>query len=284
MKNILIPTDFSENAWNAIVYAMQLLKNKKCTIHFLHTYTPAFYRMDYAFGGTTFSAIPDSAADDALAKLEKTLEDVKVQFPNPNHKLELVSAFNTLTDEILELTKKKDIDLVIMGTQGATGAKQIFLGSNTVFTIRKVKTPILVIPSNYHFVPIKNMIFPFDFQDSPKKEELQTIIEMAKIFGAEITLLTVGEVFELTQNQKDNKEMLLDHLRNIPCKQVHVEGKKLSKAILDYIDYNDVDLLTMINRDHSFFERLLIRQPVDQIGFHIHIPFLVIHDNIEVEA
>ncbi len=107
MKNILIPTDFSENAWNAIVYTMQLLKNKKCTIHFLHTYTPAFYRMDYAFGGTTFSAIPDSAADDALAKLEKTLEDVKVQFPNPNHKLEMVSAFNTLTDEILELTKKR---------------------------------------------------------------------------------------------------------------------------------------------------------------------------------
>ncbi len=173
---------------------------------------------------------------------------------------------------------------MIMGTQGATGAKQIFLGSNTVFTIRKVKTPILVIPSNYHFVPIKKIIFPSDLQDSYKKEEIQTIIEMATLFGAQTTLLTIGEVFELTQNQKDNKEMLYDHLRNVSFKQVQVEGKKLSKAILDYIDYNDVDLLTMINRDHSFFERLLIRQPVDQIGFHIHIPFLVIHDNIEVEA
>ena len=73
MKNILIPTDFSKNAWNAISYAMQFLENEKCKIYFLHTYTPAFYRLDYALGGTMFSAIPDVKVDVALAGLEKDI-------------------------------------------------------------------------------------------------------------------------------------------------------------------------------------------------------------------
>lgn len=283
MKNILIPTDFSKNAWNAIVYAMQFLKDKKCTIYFLHTYTPAFYRMDYALGGTVYSAIPDFGADQALAQLEKTLDDVKTQFPNPNHSLKMVSAFNTLTDEILELTIKKDIDLVIMGTQGATGAKQLFLGSNTVFTIRKVRTPILAIPNECTFTPIKKILFPSDFRDAYSKKEVQTIIEMARMYDAEITVLNVWEVYELTQRQEKNKDLLLGYLTNVSYKQVQVKGKKLSEAILDYIDHNDVDLLTMMNRDHSFFERVLTRQSIDQIGFHVQDPFLVVHDSLNVK-
>lgn len=277
MKNILIPTDFSKNAWNAIVYAMQFLKNKKCTIYFLHTYTPAFYRMDYALGGAMYSAIPDIGADSALAKLEKTLEDVKEQFPDPNHTLEMVSAFNTLTDEISELTKKKNIDLIIMGTQGATGAKQLFLGSNTVFVIRKVLTPILVIPSNYTFVPVRKILFPSDFRNTYKNEEVQVINETADLFDAEITLLNLWEVFKLDKTQEKNKDVLQALLHNASYKEVQIQGKKLPNAILDYIAYNDVDLLAMMNRNHSFFERLLIKQSVDQIGFHVRIPFLVVY-------
>ena len=280
MKKIVIPTDFSENAWNAITYAMHFLKDQKCTFYFLHTYTPAFYRMDYAFGGGIYSAIPDLDADAALARLEETVKKVKAQFPNPDHTFEMVSAFNTLTDEIIEFSKKNKIDLVVMGTQGATGAKQLFLGSNTVFVIRKVKLPILVIPNGCKFVPIKNILFPSDFMEAHKKEEVYTIIETANIFDAEITVLNLWEVFELTKDQEGNKNILLRYLKNVSAsyRQVQVKGKKLSEAILDYVDTNDVDLLAMMNRDHSFFERVLIRQSIDQIGFQINIPFLIIHD------
>jgi len=282
MKNILIPTDFSENAWNAISYAMQFLKNEKCKFYILHTYTPAFYRADYALGGAMYSAIPDIGADISLARLEKTLKDVKEQFPNENHDFEIVSAFNTLTDEIIEISKKKDIDLVIMGTQGATGAKQIFLGSGTVHAIRKARVPILAIPENCTFEPIKDILFPSDFLAPYKKEEIATIIEVAEAHGAKITLLHVWEVIELTERQRKNKRILLKELANVSYVQVQVEGKKLPEAILEYIDDNEVDLLTMMNRNHSFFERLLIRQSVDQIGFQVKIPFLVVCDTAQI--
>ncbi len=283
MKHILLPTDFSDNAWNAISYAMQFFKNEKCKFYFLHTYTPVFYRADYALGGAMYSAIPDVGVDVSLAQLEKTLEDVQKQFPNENHTFEIVSAFNILTDEVNQLSKKKDIDLIVMGTQGATGAKQLFLGSNTVFVIRKAKVPILAIPENCKFRAPRKILFPSDFLYPYKKNEVYNIIEMAKMHGAEIILFHVWEVQDITESQEKNKNSLLKELKNVSFEQVQVEGKKLPEAVLDYIDENDIDLLAMMNRNHSFFERVLVRQNVDQIGFHVNIPFLVIRDTSEVE-
>lgn len=283
MKNLLIPTDFSANAWNAISYAMEFFKNEKCNFYFLHTYTPAFYRMDYAMGGPAFSAIPDVGVDISLAGLEKTLEDVKEKYPNPIHTFKIVSAFNTLTEEINELCSKKDIDLVVMGTQGATGAKQLFLGSSTVFVIRKAKIPVLAIPENCEFGPINKILFPSDFLASYKKEEVYSLIEMAKMHGAEIIVLHVKEEPKLTENQEKNKNVLSKQLKNVLFEHVEVTGKIMPNAILEYIDENQIDMVAMMNRDHSFFERVLMRQNIDQIGFHVHIPFLVIRDSAEFE-
>ena len=171
--NILLPTDFSKNSGNAISYAMELFKNEKCNFFFLHTYTPSFYRMDYMLGGPLFSAIPDSGVDISLAGLEKTLEDVKKSYENPNHSYNVISAFNTLTDEINEVTIEKEIDMVVMGTQGATGAKEIFLGTNTVYALRKAIAPVLVIPENYTFQKIQKILLPSDYLSNYKENEIE---------------------------------------------------------------------------------------------------------------
>ena len=283
MKKILIPTDFSRNAWNAICYALEFFKNEACTFYFLHTYTPAFYRMDYMLGGPAYSAIPDVGIDISIAGLEKTLNDVQEQFPNPNHTYETISAFNTLTDEINELSEKENIHMVVMGTQGATGAKQLFLGSSTVFVIRKARVPILVIPNNCRFSPLQKILFPTDFWSTYKKEEVQPIIEIAKIHQAEITLLHIKEEYDLTERQLENKALLEELLKDVSPVSTEVEEKLMPQAILDYIEENRYHLLAMMNREHSFFERILIKQNVDQIGFHVKIPFLVVRDTSEIK-
>lgn len=128
MKKILLPTDFSKNAWNAILYALELFKEEKCTFYLLNAYTPAFYRLDYMLGGPMASAIPDIGVDISLNGLESTSERIKNDHYNPRHTLEILSAFNTLPDEVNEVCQDRDIDLVVMGTQGATGAKEFFSG------------------------------------------------------------------------------------------------------------------------------------------------------------
>lgn len=278
MKTILIPTDFSDNAWNTISFAMQFLKEVRCTFYFLHAYTPAFYRMDYALGGPEFSAIPDKGVDASLEGLETTLNKVKTQFGNSKHIYKTVSAFNVLTDEINELCEKKDIDLIIMGTQGASGAKELFLGSNTVHVIRKSKVPILAIPSNYCYKQIEKILFTADYLSKYKRNELYTAIEVAKMHKAEITVLHVKEEYELTKEQLDNKEFLALCLAQIPYEIKEERGTYMPDAILNYLKEHNFDLLVMMNRKHSFFQRIMARQNIDKIGFHVKTPFLVIPD------
>ncbi len=281
--NILLPTDFSKNSGNAISYAMELFKNEKCNFFFLHTYTPSFYRMDYMLGGPLFSAIPDSDVDISLAGLEKTLEDVKKNYKNPKHTYSIISAFNTLTDEINEVTVEKEIDMVVMGTQGATGAKEIFLGTNTVYVLRKAIAPILVIPENYTFQKIQKILFPSDYLTNYKDNELITAIKMVKMNKAKLIVLHVKEEYDLTASQEENKMALYRRLDGLSTTLTELKGSLMPNAILNYVQKNEIDLLMMMNRKHSFFERIFEKQNVDQIGFHIKIPFLVIRDTAKVD-
>ena len=276
--NILLPIDFSKNSRNAIAYAMELFKNEKCKFFFLHTYTPSFYRMDYMLGGPSFSAIPDSDVDISLAGLEKTLADVKKTYNNPKHTYSIISAFNTLTDEINEVTTEKEIDMVVMGTQGATGAKEIFLGTNTVYVLRKAIAPVLIIPENYTFQKIQKILLPSDYLTNYKDNELSTAIKMVKMNKAKLIVLHVKEEHNLTAIQEENKMALYRRLDGLPITFKELKGSSMPNAVLDYVQNNEIDFLMMMNRKHSFFERLLVRQNIDQIGFHIKIPFLVIRD------
>lgn len=280
--NVLLPTDFSKNSGNAISYAMELFKNEKCNFFFLHTYTPSFYRMDYMLGGPLFSAIPDSGVDISLAGLEKILEDVKKTYKNPKHSYNIISAFNTLTDEINEVTIEKQIDMVVMGTQGATGAKEIFLGTNTVYVLRKAIAPVLVIPENYSFQKIQRILLPSDYLSNYKENELSTAIKMVKMNKAKLIVLHVKEEYDLTESQKENKMALYRRLEGLSTTLTELKGSLMPNAVLNFVQNNAIDLLMMMNRKHSFFERFFERQNVDQIGFHIQIPFLVIRDTAQV--
>ena len=278
MFKVLLPTDFSDNAWNAISYAMEFFKNEQATFYLLHTYTPAFYRMDYMMGGPSFSAIPDVGVDISLAGLENTVEQVKKTFNNPNHTVKIISAFNLLTDEINEVSGEKEIDLIVMGTQGATGAKEIFLGSNTVFVLRKAVIPVLAIPEAYRYKKIEKMLFPTDYWTEYKQEDIDNIKGFAAIHGSEITVLHVKEEYDLNETQIANQEHLKKCLAGIPHRFEEQKGALMPDAVIDYINEHDYQLLAMMNRKHSFMERLLHKQNVDQIGFHTPVPFLVIRD------
>tara|TARA_R110002051_G_scaffold32126_2_gene72386 strand:- start:7990 stop:8835 length:846 start_codon:yes stop_codon:yes gene_type:complete len=281
MKKILLPTDFSNNAWNAICYALEFFKTEKCEFQILHTYTPTFYRMDYLMGGPTYSAIPDMGVDIAQAGLDKTLVDIKLQFNNPNHTFKTLSAFNTLTHEILELSETKNFDLVVMGTQGATGAKEIFLGTHTVHVIRKSKIPVLAVPVGYEFKKIKSIIFPTDYGQLYLDKDLKLLVNISNTHNAKLTILHVKEEYDLIDEQKVNKKALMDYFKNINTDFVEDRGKLMPEAIRTYIEEHQSELLVIMSRKHSFLERLIVKSNVDFIGYHTKIPFLVIPEASE---
>ncbi len=283
MKKILLPTDFSDNAWNAIAYSLEFFKTEACEFHILHTYMPIFYRVDYMMGGPITSAIPDTSVDTALAGLNKTLERIKLEFPNVKHQFKTRSSFNTLTNEIMELAANQDFDLIVMGTQGATGTKEIFLGTHTVSVIRKSNIPVMAIPNEYSFKEIKSIVFPTDYRSLYKKEEIQFLLDIAKMLQIKLTILHIKAEYDMSEKQKANQAALLNYLDDIPHSCVEKKGTLMPEGVHEYIKLHQAGLLVMMNRKHGFLERLLFKQNVDSIGFHSEIPFLAIRDTSKIE-
>ncbi|RTE52413.1 universal stress protein [Arenibacter aquaticus] len=276
MKRILLPTDFSNNAWNAIAYAMEYFANEECLFFILHTYTPALYRPDYILGGPSFSAIPDKGVEIAQAGLEKTVTDLEKKYPNKRHSYKTISAFNVLTDEIQEVIQREQIHLIIMGTQGATGAKEVFMGTHTVHVIRKARVPVLVIPNGYSYKEIHSIVFPTDFTTPYELESLQYLIDLTKVKKAKLIVLHVKEEYELSKEQEENKKALTKFLNSITHTFEEVKGQLMPNAIHLYAEKNNSGLLAMMNRKHTFLERLVTQPNVDAIGYHTKIPFLVL--------
>jgi len=276
MRNILLPTDFSENAYNAIDYAINLFKDEECTLYLLNTYTPILYDTEYILYSPSHISLDEIYkinSQKGLAKIEKRLQR---EYDNPKHTIKKISAFNLLTDEIREQVKDKDIDLVVMGTKGATGAEQILFGSNTVHAIKRVNCLLLAIPSNYKFQPVKNILFPTDYDLDYTDKQLKLVKQIAENFNSNIHILHVFLRGTLETEQEHSKKELAHQFKDHNHK-FHIANKKsVPQAIYDFQTEHQVDFLAMINNRHSFFENLLFRPVINEIGFHVKTPFLVI--------
>ncbi|MCR9182302.1 MAG: universal stress protein [Flavobacteriaceae bacterium] len=275
MKRIILPSDFSENAYNAISYALQLFKDEKCTFYLLNTYTPVLYDSEYMYHNPTVSLdeIYSSNSKKGLKRLEKRINK---EFNNPKHRFEKLSVFNFLIDEINFQIEEKNIDLVVMGTKGATGAQEILFGTQTIHTIKKSKCPVLAIPSDYEFKSLKNILLPSDLSIGFRENQLEILKNIATKNKANIHILHVMQDAELSKIQKDGKATLTNYFKNNSIKFHFLGDRDIQEAINEFQKDHKVDMLSMINNKHSFFENLFFKPVVHKIGFHVKVPFLVV--------
>lgn len=276
MKRILLPTDFSENSLNAIRYAVQLFKDQKCEFILLNTFTPIVYRVEYMEIGAAQSGLLDSMKKASMDGLISVQEKIEAEFQNHNHTFSKRTAFNILSAEVEDLYADNVMDMIVMGTQGATGMKEILFGSNTVHVIKVAKCPLLAIPSDFEFVPPNAMLFPSDYEIDFQDKQLQPIKEIAKLYNAMLNFFHVSYTAQMTQKQHDNKEKLATYFKGVTSDFRTVFNENVVDAIMKFQQKNNSNFLTMINNKQSFFENLFFGSNINKIGFHVHIPFLVI--------
>ncbi len=277
MKKILLPTDFSDNAQNAIEYALNLYKNEACKFYLLNTYTPIIYSYDYRMSaGGYLGEIADIVRENSIEKLQGIEKESKEKFNNPKHQFEVISSFNLLTDEIKDMISEHAIDLIIMGTKGATGAKEILFGTNTIHVIQKTKCPVLAVPDGYFFEEPKEILFPTDYKINYSDKQLQNLKTIVTLFDSRVHILNVSHGMDLLKDQNTNKEKLENLLVDLKHASYRVNDQPISQAINEFQKSTYVQLLMMLNNKHSFFENLFFKPVISQIGFHLNIPFLVI--------
>jgi nucleotide-binding universal stress UspA family protein len=276
MYKIILPTDFSDNAYNALVYAVNVLKNVECTFYLVNVYTPTIYQPEYLIHSPGQIGLGDVYQQNSQTQLEQTKAKLEKEYPNSKHTIVPHSAFNLLIDEIESMVKNEGADFIFMGTQGATGAKEVFLGSNTVHVLKKVDCPVIAVPANYTFKKPKKILFPTDYEVAYRKMQLKGLIEIAKQHHSELAIIHAMAGYGLNKEQLANKAKLQDLLNDIDTIDHELPDQTVISAINSFVEEHPVDLLVMIQNKHTFFERLFIEPVIKKIGFHITIPFMVI--------
>lgn len=278
MRKILIPTDFSDNAFNALKYACQVFKYEKSEVFIMHAYADEVYAQNTSMQRSYLEELKEVTSQNSEKQLKQILKRIKEYSPNPNHKYKTISVFGTLVDEVNEWVNQENMDIVVMGTRGKTNNRSITFGSNTLQVLKYVNCPVLAIPESYEYHPPKEVLFPTNYMIPYKRREMKLLCELTGSFRSTIHMLYIDPIKNLSMRQLDNQEFLRLCLRKPELLFETTPEKDKIIAITKYIVHRNIDLLVIVNSRHSFMEDMLYRSTIDKIGLHIKIPFLVMQN------
>lgn len=278
--NILLPTDFSNNSWNAIKYALNLFSNEKCNFYLLHinrlenvtagdnSYGPALDVMEDVYTKSTKKKLRE-----LLKKISKTLNH------NDKHRFYTLSDYSFFLESIRKHVKDKRIDMIVMGTKGASGLKKYIVGSNTADVITKVKCTTLVVPENAEYSQLKEIAFPTDFDLSYNINILQPFTDILNTFKANLRIIhIVKKDAELNDEQLSNKDVFNDYFEDFEPSFHFLTNKRVEDAVQCFIESRDIDMIVMVAKNLNYFQSILFHSKVEKITYHTQIPFFVLHE------
>lgn len=279
-KRILLPTDFSNNALNAIRYAQSLYKDQRCDFYLLNAFQVNTYSLDNMMVPEPGNPAYDAAQKKSKEGFERLNEYLEHNEPNTKHTYHTISTFNSLLGAVRDVIAKKDIDLVIMGTKGMTDSKNAIFGTNTVNIMEKiVECPVMAIPSGFPFSPPKEIVFPTDYKTDFKRRELNYLLEIVKLHGSRVVVLHVERGGKLSKTQINNKELLEDILNGVDFENHVLTDVKVQEGISSFINSRDCDMVVFVNKKHWFFGSILSNPLIKELGYEATTPILELNDN-----
>ena len=279
MKKILVPTDFSKNALKAITYAAEVALKTGGTVYLVHAIEPSVNMASMQSDSHRPTVLKDRSS-----KLKIARDTVALIYPGLKVMTQLLGG-NTI-DGIVNFSEKENIDLIIMGTTGASGLKKFFMGSMASGTIAASTIPVLTVPASYTPEEPANILFATNHFEKDKNI-LEPVMDISKLFSASVHVV----VFKEKDGDKDanliyNEEQLNDYLHflkeNYPLlsfKGELLEGDDFETSLDAYNHQQDIDLIAMVTYQKSLWEKLLKRSATKQMSFHSTIPLLAIPAN-----
>lgn len=277
IKTILVPTDFSVAATNAVNYAAMISKVTGARIILLHVNElPALLTNEQAL-----------AADFTLIEkdIQKHLDEIRLQLIRDND-IEVVchTALGLTIPEIKDEVEKERVDLVLMGTKGAHGWKELLIGSQTSKVIEKCKCPILVLPENSPIEVPKRIAYATNFNDH-EMQAFFLLVELMRPFNPEIMILHVSDSHDERLDEKKMRWFQSQVKSNISYDNFtfhELHGPSVELALDEYIKLNRINMLASAKRKRHFFDRFTSRSLTTDLAHHLTIPLLVFH--IEAHA
>ncbi len=271
MKNILIPTDFSENADLALAYAIQTFPDPETCFWLIHV-----YRMPYS-GAVISIDLDDLLMKEREEELEKQLDAAEAK--HPHIQIKALALQGVFLDVITRIIKDDAIDFVVMGTTGATGAKGVLLGSNAANMIKHSSVPVLLIPNISALRPFKTIVLATDLMHIHGYETIHPIHKIAKQSGAVLEILHLEDLDDVPVDV-ERETLLLDTVfSNLPHNFSVRVLLQPEDDIMDFADEINADLVAVVARHYGFFERLIHRSTTRKLSMITDRPLLVLMEH-----
>lgn len=257
---------------------MELLKDEECEFYVLNIQKASSFVSDDLMTMTSSATVYHTLIDIAKKSIKNVIDEVKSTYKNKNHTFYSIVDYDNFVDGINQACESRHIDLIIMGTKGASGAEKALFGSNTARVMQRCSTPVLAIPDGCKFNGLDKIAFTSNYLIEYHKEDIQALLDISSLYKSSIDILHVSTE-KLTETQKTNKTILDTYFESLSHEFVNLDASDVFRAIQDYIQNNKIKILAMTSRQHSFFERLFTRHLVEAFAFDIDIPFLVMENS-----
>jgi nucleotide-binding universal stress UspA family protein len=275
---ILVPTDFSKNASNALDYAITLAKKEKAKILLLHAFHVTYITPDVP---AEFMAIEiENAEKMAIKKMKSLFERIK----HENLECEVFLRQDMAVDLILEVAKDRNPDFIVIGTTGASGLEEIIMGNITATVISKAKCPVIAVPEKASFKHIKHITYATDYLISDL-DALKKLVEIAKLFKATITVVHVSNDLLTHENEEEFMNKFKAKVKkkikyeNIAYKLIY--GQNFINTLEEYVHHESSDLIAMSTHHQSIYDKIFGKSNTKKMSYHSTIPLLAFHHKKE---
>lgn len=276
-RTILLPTDFSESARSAMQYSQQLYKGRGYKYIILNTVEPNAASSNAGMI-VNMSEIITKESLEGLKKEKEWLESL----PECEGIVETVQMFGDFVNCVRQIIKDKNVDMVILGTTGASGLKEFFVGSNAAAVIQEIPVPVLTVPFHADFKEISRVVFATDLKSIKKKAILEFLRDLVRKRHAELILLNViKEDSKVSDSQKSSeKKFLMEYFDSVGVTFDTIKNEDTVEGINAYVNSrNDIDVIAMVPRRKNFFEKIFSKSVAKKVAYHASIPILTLQDD-----
>jgi nucleotide-binding universal stress UspA family protein len=267
MKKIIVPTDFSTLSRSAALYAIDLASKTNGRVMIVSV-------IEIEQGSSqlmNWKKLQDQMEKDTTRQSVKFMEELRGYAGDVSVSYTTVMG-GPIEDKIVEFAKQNNADLIVTGTRGASGMKAVVFGSNTAALINKSDIPVIAVPGDIKFNGFDRIVLASDMENLDN--EAKAVVEFAKRFDVQIDILHVTN-FQHDPRRHDELQEILRRMTGHKHLDIHLtSNENVVKALNDYVQEHDTDLLVMFTHELSLFEKLFRKGHTREMAFHSQVPLL----------
>jgi nucleotide-binding universal stress UspA family protein len=271
MKTILVATDFSPAADNAIKYASEMAVFLKADLALLH-----IFQIQISYNDS-------SAPVDVVAiqqSLEKEMDNLRNELQKKtNGKINITTNVRegAFFDELKSVCERYKPYIVVMGSQGTSATDRFFFGGHTIHAMKNLMWPLITVPPNSNFEPYKKIGLACDFDHVTDSIPVDEITRLVTDFDTKLLVLNTAKKKEFNPEMIYESGLVQEMLLDLKPVYHFITSPDVDEGIMNFAEKNDIDLLIVLPKHHTLPEKLMHKSHTKQLVLYSPIPVMALH-------